>query len=93
MRSAPSTVESFKLREHLQRLYSSLEGGQVDHGITLDEMVDATLRVVEANLGSRQPGDEFVVGQMVSTGPSLSNGAPLVDVLIYCQVLDFSDFA
>jgi len=56
-------------------------------------MVDATLRVAEANLGSRQPADEFVVGQVVSTGPSLSNGAPVVDVLIYCQVLDFSDFA
>ena len=83
----------FKLREHLQRLYSSLEGGHVDPGLTIDEMEDATLSVIEANLGSRQPGDEFVVGQVVSTGPSLSNGAPVVDVLIYCQVLDFSDFA
>ncbi len=83
----------FKHREHLQSLYSSLEGGHVDPGITLDEMVDATLSVIEANLESRQPGDEFVVGQVVSTGPSLSSDAPVVDVLIYCQVLDFSDFA
>jgi branched-chain amino acid aminotransferase len=83
----------FKLREHLQRLYNSLEGGHVDPEITLDEMEDATLSVIEANLESRQPGDEFVVGQVVSTGPSLSDGAPVVDVLIYCQVLDFSDFA
>ena len=30
---------------------------------------------------------------MVSTGPSMANGAPVVDVLIYCQVLDFADFA
>ena len=56
-------------------------------------MEDAILSVIDANLESRQPGDEFVVGQVVSTGPSLSNGAPVVDVLIYCQVLDFSDFA
>jgi len=84
----------FKLREHLQRLYNGLEGGHVDPGLTLDEMEDATLSVIEANLKSRKPGDEFVVGQVVSTGPSLmTNGAPLVDVLIYCQLLDFADFA
>jgi len=83
----------FKLREHLQRLFNSLEGGHVDPGLTIDEMVDATLTVIEANEKSRQPGDEFVVGQVVSSGPSLSNGAPVVDVLIYWQALDFSDFA
>jgi hypothetical protein len=53
-------------------------------------MVDATLRVAEANLGSRQPADEFVVGQVVSTGPSLSNGAPVVDVLIYFTPVTYS---
>jgi branched-chain amino acid aminotransferase len=84
----------FKLREHLQRLYNGLEGGHIDPGLTLDEMEDATLSVIEANIERRQPGDEFVVGQVVSTGPSsMTNGAPLVDVLIYCQTLDFADFA
>lgn len=84
----------FKLREHLQRLYNGLEGGHVDPGLTIEEMEDATLAVIEANLERRQPGDEFVVGQVVSTGPSsTTNGAPLVDVLIYCQFLDFADFA
>jgi branched-chain amino acid aminotransferase len=83
----------FKLREHLQRLYSGLEGGHVDPGLTIEKMEDATLSVIEANLDQRQPGDEFVVGQVVSTGPSMTNGAPVVDVLIYCQVLDFADFA
>ena len=83
----------FKFREHLQSLCSSVEGGHVYPGITLDEMVDGTLSVIEANPESGQTGDEFVVGQVVSTGPPLSSGAPVVDVLIYCQVLDFSDFA
>lgn len=83
----------FKLREHLQRLYNGLEGSHVYPGLTIDEMEAATLTVIEANLESLQPGDEFVVGQVVGTGPSLSNGAPVIDVLIYCQVLDFSDFA
>ncbi len=66
--------------------YSACKGvwrAAVDPGLTIDEMEDATLSVIDANLESRQPGDEFVVGQVVSTGPSLSNGAPVVDVLIY----------
>ncbi len=84
----------FKLRAHLQRLYNGLEGGHVDPGLTIDEMEDATLGVLEANLDRRQPGEEFVVGQVVSTGPSsMTNGAPVVDVLIYCQFLDFADYA
>jgi branched-chain amino acid aminotransferase len=84
---------AFKLREHLQRLYNGLDGGQIDPGITLDEMEDAILSVIEANLESLQPGDEFVVGQVVSTGPSMADGTPVVDVLIYCQSLEFADFA
>ena len=60
--NAPSTAVFLSSEKHLQRLYSGLEGGHVDPGLTIEKMEDATLSVIEANLDQHQPGDEFVVG-------------------------------
>ena len=84
----------FRLRDHLGRLYRSLEHARIDPGLTLIEMEAATLQVIEANRDLIESGDDLVVAQVVSVAstPS-SNGSPAIDVLIYGQLLEFSDFA
>ena len=39
----------FRLREHLERLYASLDYVEIDSGLTIDEMEAATLEAVERN--------------------------------------------
>ena len=84
----------FKLRAHLERLYRSLEAANMGPGISLDEMEAATLRVLEANQPFLEPGDDFILSQVSSARPaSASDGNSGVDVLIYCQFIDFQAFA
>ena len=82
----------FKLRKHLERLYSGLEYAGLDPEITLQDMEDATLAVLDANRDMLQPGDDFVLGQVLSPLTD-SGGERKVDVLIYCQFVDFPAFA
>jgi branched-chain amino acid aminotransferase len=84
----------FELRLHLERLYRGLEFSQIDPGLSLDEMESLTLEVLEANRPLLASGDEFTVTQMVSLGQPPSPGEnPSVNVVIYCQPLDFTSFA
>ena len=84
----------FKLRHHLERLYSGLESVGLDPQMTLQDMEDATLAVLDANRVLLQPGDDFVLGQVLSPlAEDDSDGDRKVDVLIYCQFVDFPAFA
>ena len=84
----------FKLREHLQRLYRGLEFANLDPGMPLEKMEAITLQVLDSNRPLLDSGDDFTIGQVVSPVPaSASNGSPGVNVLIYCQFMDFSTFA
>jgi branched-chain amino acid aminotransferase len=84
----------FKTREHLQRLYRSLEFARIDPGMSIDEMESLTLEVLEANSSILEAGDDFTVAQVVSVGPMVTLDGPTpVDVLIYCQFIDFAKFA
>ena len=84
----------FKLRQHLQRLYGSLEFAQIDPGISFDVMEAATLDVLEANRHLLGPGDDYILGQVVrAEAKSGSNGPRRVGVVIYCQFIDFASFA
>ena len=81
--------EVFKLRNHLQRLYNSLEVAQIDPG-----MEQATREVLEANRSLLKPNDDFILSQMVTSAPrSETNGSPKVNVVISCQLVDFHAFA
>jgi branched-chain amino acid aminotransferase len=84
----------FKLREHLQRLYRSLDFAHLDPGMTLEEMEATTMQVVEANLPLLASGGDFIVGQIVSAAPTPpSDGPGGVNVVIRCQFIDFAAFA
>ncbi len=64
----------FKLDEHLDRFYKSLDYVRIDPGISKQEMRDATLQVVEQNLKLIDGDDDYWVGQRVSRGVDLVGG-------------------
>ena len=84
----------FKLRQHLERLNNGLTAAEIDPGMTVDEMEETSLEVLEANRGMLGDGDEFVITQVVSQVPAQSpDDTPTVNVVIHCQLLDFAGFA
>ena len=83
----------FKLEQHLQRLFNGLSYTKIDPGITKEEMETLTAEVLEANLPLLGPGDEYIVTQVVSVGATSTAEDPVVNVVIYCQPLDFAPFA
>ncbi|MCH8061701.1 MAG: aminotransferase class IV [Chloroflexi bacterium] len=62
--------------------------------MTIEEMERITSSIVESNAALLGPGEELSVTQIVSVVPPLSEGQEtIVNVVIYCQPLDFSAFA
>ena len=68
----------FRLREHMERLYRSLQYTRIDPGLTQDEMAEVTEEVVRRNESLRPPGGDWSVRQVVTRGrsPSYSQGLP-----------------
>ena len=84
----------FKLTEHLERLYRSLEVARIDPGISLQEMEKASHEVLEANRPMLVSDDELTITQIVSLSQiSVADAQRGVNVAMYCQPLDFSEFA
>ena len=85
----------FKLRQHLERLFSGLAYSEIDPGVSIDDLEAASLGLVEANrplLSS--PLQEMTVTQTVTVSRADSaDDLPTVDVTIYCAPIDFSSFA
>ena len=84
----------FKFREHIARLYRSLEYIQIDPGLTLEEMLAITHEVFKRNEGTLGPKDDFIVIQRVSRGVG-EFGMKITGptVLVYCHPVHFSTFA
>ena len=58
----------FRLREHLDRLYRSLQYLRMDCGVTIDEMTSITEELVRRNEPMREPGSDYMVRQVVTRG-------------------------
>ena len=84
----------FKLRQHLDRLYNGLNFSNIDPKMSVQELEDITAQVLDANRHMLGPGEEFTVTQVVSLSPiTLPSETPEVNVMVYCQYLDFLPFA
>jgi branched-chain amino acid aminotransferase len=59
----------FKLREHLERLYASLRLLEIDCGLSIDEMEQATISTLEANLSTEAEDVDWQIMHDVSRGP------------------------
>ena len=86
--------EVFRLRRHMERLYRSLKYTRIDPGISMQQMEEAVLGLVQANRPLLGPEDDYLVTQVVSRGvlwPPESVGDPTV--VIYCEPITFANFA
>ena len=85
----------FRLRQHLERLFTGLTFSNIDPGITIDDLERTSMGLVEANLALLDEGlADMVVTQTVTVArPRSADDLPSVDVAIYCTALDFASFA
>ncbi len=60
----------FRLRQHLERLYASMKVIDIDPRMTIDEMEDVTLDVLDRNLSTISANDDFMFSHDVSRGMS-----------------------
>ena len=75
--------KSFRMREHIDRLYRSLKFVRIDPGLSSDEMLEISEEVVRRNEPLRQEVGDFTIHQFVTRGPGSSTreaGPPTVCV-------------
>lgn len=59
----------FRLHDHLDRLYRSLQYTRIDPGLSMDEMARITLDVVDRNESMREAAnDDYMITQIVTRG-------------------------
>ena len=61
--------ETFRLRHHLERLYVGIKTLEIDCGLTIDEMEEATHQTLEVNRPAFPQGLEAQIMHNVSSGP------------------------
>lgn len=90
----------FRLREHLERLYGSLRLLEIDCGLTIDEMEQATLQTLEKNIPTEAADVDWQIMHDVSRGPlplygtSFSEGVrPTVSINCWPLITHMGDFA
>ncbi|MFT5401028.1 MAG: branched-chain amino acid aminotransferase [Gammaproteobacteria bacterium] len=64
----------FRLEEHIDRLFESLTYTRIDPGLSKQEFITATQRVVDENQSKLRPGEDYWVTQRVSTGLQYLDG-------------------
>jgi branched-chain amino acid aminotransferase len=61
--------EPFRLRHHLERLYAGIKALEIDCGLSIDEMEEATHQTLEVNRLAFPHGLEIQIMHNVSSGP------------------------
>ena len=78
----------FRLKEHIERLYRSLQYVRIDPGLSMEEMTDISEEVVRRNEPIRPSGGDFNIRQFITRGKGPSGllseiGPPSVGVMVY----------
>ena len=83
---------TFRLRQHLQRLYNSLKYLRIDPGLTPEEMARCSESVVAHNHPLLPPGQDLWVTQRISRGiePTLPEDRMEPTVLIETHAIPFA---
>ena len=86
----------FKLREHTERLFRSLQYTRIDCGMSLEEMEKTTLEVLERNKPLLRESEDCALWQVVSRGVRSSTGNRVsgrATVTVYSVIVNFPEFA
>ena len=89
--------KTFRLKEHIDRLYRSLKYTRIDSGLSPDEMVDICEEVVRRNEPLRSEVGDFTVHQFVTRGPNgpepWANSAGPATVCVRIAAVSFDRYA
>jgi branched-chain amino acid aminotransferase len=88
--------EPFKLREHTERLFRSLHYTRIDCGMSVEQMEQTTLEVLERNKSLLAENEDCALWQVVSRGVRSARGnrvAGGATVAVYSVIVNFPEFA
>ena len=85
--------KTFRMRQHIERLFRSLKYVRIDPGLSLEEMIDISEEVVQRNEHLRAEVGDYTIQQFVTRGKGRvpDAGPPTVGVKI--GAVDFSRHA
>ena len=86
----------FRLREHTERLFRSLQYTRIDCGMSREEMEKITLEVLDRNKPQLRANEDLALWQVVSRGVRSSRGNRVVGgatVTVYSVIVNFPEFA
>lgn len=86
----------FCLREHTERLFRSLQYTRINCGMSVDEMENRTLEVLERNKSLLLDNEDYALWQVVSRGVRSARGNRVsgrATVAIYPVIVNFPEFA
>ena len=88
--------KSFRMREHVDRLYRSLKFVRIDPGMSLEEMIDLSEEALQRNEHLRGEAEDLTVRQFVTRGLGAGRrrhqtSTPTVGVIV--QHVQFGGFA
>jgi branched-chain amino acid aminotransferase len=86
----------FKLREHTERLFRSLHYTRIDCGMSVEQMEQTTLEVLERNKSLLAENEDCALWQVVSRGVRSARGnrvAGGATVAVYSVIVNFPEFA
>jgi len=86
--------KSFKLKEHIDRLYRSLKFVRIDPGLSPEEMTEISVEALSRNESARYEVGDYTVWQFVTRGPgSWTHTAGPPTVCVHVSPIGFSRFA
>ncbi len=88
----------FKLEQHIDRLYKSLKVTRINPGISRDEMIALSLRVLETNLHLLEPDTDCWIVHNISRGASAAGSDPTIQrspatIIIFTSQMILVDWA
>jgi branched-chain amino acid aminotransferase len=86
----------FRLRDHVERLFRSLQYTRIDCGLSLDEMEKVSLEVIDRNKRLLSDSEDLALWQVVSRGVRSPKGNRVgggATVAVYCVIVNFPEFA
>ncbi len=88
----------FKLEQHIARLYKSLKVTRINPGITPDEMLELSLRILEANLHLVDADEDCWLVHNISRGMSVAGADPTIQrspatIIIFTSPMILTDWA
>ena len=90
--------QPFKLEQHIKRLYQSLKITRINPQMTIDEMTELSLKVLDANRHLLEPHEDCWLVHNISRGMSVAGADPTIQrspptIIIFTSPMILKDWA